>query len=133
RHVRLGSARGEHDVARRGSNECGHLFPRLLDQMACGAALAMDRGRVTDEVERGKRRRARLFAQWRGCVPIEVDALVHGLRSAAVRWRRQASGASTRCETLAFCPRTRARKRPPRAPVGVGDSRLRKSEMVLDT
>ncbi len=78
-HVGLGAARGEHHVARVGSHERGHLVPRLLDQAARGAALHMDRGRIAGRRQRRQRRRARLVAQRRACVPIKINALHHGL------------------------------------------------------
>src|SRR6266566_227226 len=134
-HVGLGAARGEHHAARLGSHQPGHLLPRLLDQTARGAALDVDRGRITGHFQRGERGRARLLPQRRAGVPVKINTLGHGPGSRRGGPCPQTSAArATPFETLAFCPRTRVRK----APAATGRClnrrrRLPKSGMVLDT
>ena len=78
-HVGLRAARGEHHVARLGSDQRGDLLARILDQPPGGAALGMHRGRIAGDLERGHGGGARLLPQRSGCIPVEVDTLGHGL------------------------------------------------------
>ena len=57
------------------------LAPRLLDQAARGAALAMHRRRIGVDVERGKHRRARLRQQRRAGIVVEIGAVAGHFRS----------------------------------------------------
>src|SRR5277367_3920129 len=71
----LSPARREDDTARRDARQFRDRTPRFLDDSARGAALGMDRGGIAGEVERRGHRRARLGAQRRGRVVIEIGAL----------------------------------------------------------
>ena len=117
-HVGLGRTRGEDDVARRGTDQRRHLLPCELDQAARGPALAMDRGGIAELVERRHHRGARLRAQRRRRVPVEVGPSVHDPFN--VRSTPHASFADIAArrlhEVLAFYLPDRAREHPPREP-----------------
>jgi hypothetical protein len=72
-HVGLGSARGEHHVARLGGDQRRHRAARVLAEAARGPALGMDRRRVAGSLERRDHDGARLVPQRRGRVPVEID------------------------------------------------------------
>jgi len=77
-HIGLGPAGREHDVPRLGAHERGDLLAGPLDDPPRGAAFGMDRGRVSDDVERRQHGGARRRAQRRGRIPVEVDPFSHG-------------------------------------------------------
>src|SRR5713226_8037158 len=149
-HIGFRAARGEHHVARLGRDQCRHPLPRLLDQEARGPALGMNRRRIAGRVERCQGRAARRGPQRCGGVPVEIDTITHLFLQywflaywflAVSAFDRRAAFCTPKrkarpipFETLAFCPHTRARKRPPRPPGALPWRRcLPKSRMVINT
>ena len=60
-----------------GADQGRDLRARILDEAPDGAAFAVDRGGIADEIERCPHRVARLPAQRRSCIPVEINPLSH--------------------------------------------------------
>ena len=75
--VGLRPAGGENHVARLGSDRCGDPFPRILDEVPDRAPLGMHGRRVPDHVHGRGHGGARLRAQRRRRIPVEIDPFRH--------------------------------------------------------
>ena len=74
RRRRFGRAGREDDMLGLGADERRDRAPRLLDQAARRASLAVDRGRIGVDVQRGKHRRPRRRQQRCACIVVEIGA-----------------------------------------------------------
>ena len=79
---RLGPAAREIDLRCINLENRGDGFARVLDNLARGAALGVDRRRIADAIERRNHRGARLRAQRRGGIMVEIGAGLHCAASA---------------------------------------------------
>ena len=75
------AARGENHVAGLGPDRRGEALPRLFKDKPGGAALGVDRGRVPHDLHGRSHGVARLRTQRRGCIPVQIGPLRHGVRS----------------------------------------------------
>ena len=75
--IGLGAAPGENHIAWPRTNQRRNLLARLLDQPPGCAPLAMDGGRIANDIERRDQDVIRLRPQRRSCIPVEIDALRH--------------------------------------------------------
>ena len=60
-----------------GADQRRDLLARLLDHLPRRAALAVHRGRIAGQVQRGAQGLARLRAQRRTRIPVQIDARDH--------------------------------------------------------
>ena len=137
--VGLRRARREHHIAGVGSDQGGNLLARLLDEVARGPALGVHRRWVADRIERSEHGRARLAAQRRGRVPVQIDPSVHHFSLAhRALFYPIIAGTPNPSKCLLFAPRAMLedarRDRPalPAAPSHAGP-RAAKIRMVIGT
>ena len=103
--IGLAAAAGEDHLFRAGAGKRGHFCPRILHQRPRLSPLAMNGGRIAEDLETGDHGVAHFGSQWRGGVIVKIGADGHASSSSRPRDRRLA---------LARAPIARAMKRGPR-------------------
>ena len=115
-HVGLGAARGEHHVARLGADQRGDLLARLLDSRRAARPSAWTEDGLPARSSAAMRRRAPAAAAARSHSSRDTCARSWPLIALRPCCSPKPMARPIPFETLAFCPRTRAKKRPPRPP-----------------